>query len=78
MNRPKAAMIKPAAKTTANAATKAAMNPTKENIVFGIRTNGQAKQQFAIMAAEQNRTQQELFAEALNDFFEKYGKGRIA
>jgi hypothetical protein len=37
-----------------------------------------AKKQLRIMAAEQETTQQQLIADALNDLFKKYGKPPIA
>lgn len=37
-----------------------------------------AKKQFDFMAVEHGRTKQALFCEALNDFFQKYGKPPIA
>ncbi|MGZ5030846.1 MAG: ribbon-helix-helix domain-containing protein [Methylobacter sp.] len=37
-----------------------------------------AQRQFKILAAEQDRTGQELLEEALNDLFKKYGKEPIA
>ena len=37
-----------------------------------------ARKQLRILAAEMDTTQQELMTLALNDFFEKYGKPRIA
>ena len=38
----------------------------------------EARKQLAIMAIEQETSQQDLMAEALNDLFRKYGKSRIA
>lgn len=37
-----------------------------------------ARKQLRVMAAEMDQTQQELLTLALNDFFEKHGKPRIA
>jgi hypothetical protein len=37
-----------------------------------------ARKQLRIMAAEMDKTQQDLLTLALNDFFEKHGKPRIA
>lgn len=37
-----------------------------------------AKKQLAYMAIEEERTQQDMLVEALNDFFKKYGKQPIA
>ena len=50
----------------------------EEFVVFGVRIRGSAKQQFAVLAAEEGRKQQELLAEALNDFFAKKRKPQIA
>lgn len=47
-------------------------------IPFNVRAEPAAKQLFSIIAAEEGRTQQDILAEALNDFFQKYGKPRLA
>ena len=41
------------------------------------RVRPQAKKQFAILARELDRTEQDLIAEAMNLVFDKYGKPRI-
>lgn len=52
-------------------------SPKNETGVF-FRTDAAVVKQLRMMAAEQDKEQKELIAEALNLLFARYGKGQIA
>lgn len=54
-------------------------DPQAADLVFvAFRTSRKAKKQLNVLAAEEGQTLQDICAEAINDLFQKYGKGRVA
>lgn len=52
--------------------------PAPKRILVPFVITEEARTQIRFLAAETNRTQQELFAEALNKLFKDYGKKQVA